>query len=188
MIPLLFLFKFNRFSYGTQLVYKKLRFKGGSEMKDKILFVTKGGEHCDDGFSYVLELAKTLNAGIEVLIMQPAPLEDMLSAAAFAEEGDVKSARDMLTGKPHACSAVLEEKIRSFMQGSRKTEVDLICHMAEGDVTNTVKAFLKTRPYVDMVLLSPALSESKKSLDIKRMLKNISKPIVHISKPAASEI
>ncbi len=157
-------------------------------MKDKILFVTKGGEHCDDGFSYVLELAKTLNTGIEVLIMQPTPLEDMFAAAAFAEEGDVKSAKEMLNGKPHACSAVLEEKIRLFMQGSRETDVDLVCHMAEGDVATTVKGFLKTRPYVDMVLLSPALSENKKSLDIKRMLKNISKPIVHISKPVASEI
>ncbi len=157
-------------------------------MKDKILFVTKGGEHCDDGFSYVLELAKTLNTGIEVLIMQPAPIEDMLAAAAFAEEGDVKSAKEMLASKPHACSAVLEEKIRLFMHGSRETNVDLVCHMAEGDVAHTVKGFLKTRPYVDMVLLSPALSENKKSLDIKRMLKNISKPIVHISKPAASEI
>jgi hypothetical protein len=39
-----------------------------------------------------------------------------------------------------------------------------------------------------MVLLSPSLSENRKSLDIRKLLKNISKPIVHISRPLATEI
>lgn len=157
-------------------------------MTDKILFVTKGGDHCDEGFSYVLELAKTLNAGIEVLIMQPARLEDILAAAAFAEEGDIKSTKEFLEGQHHVCSAVLEEKIRGFIHTSKETAVDLICHMAEGDIAAAVKTFLKTRPYIDMVLLSPALSDNRKSHDMKKLLKNISKPIVHISRPATAEI
>jgi len=157
-------------------------------MKDKILFVTKGGDQCDEGFSYVLELAKTLNAGIEVLIVQPARLEDILAAAAFAEEGDFKSSKEAMGGQHHLCSAVLEEKIRGFLHSSKETAVDLLCHMTEGDVASTVKDFLKTRPYVDMVLISPSLSENKKSLDVKKLLKSVSKPIVHISKPATAEI
>lgn len=40
-------------------------------MKEKILFVTKGGENCDEGFSYVLELAKALNSNIAVLVVYP---------------------------------------------------------------------------------------------------------------------
>ena len=38
-------------------------------MKEKLLFVAKGGEDCDKGFHYVLELAKTMNAGMAVLMV-----------------------------------------------------------------------------------------------------------------------
>lgn len=161
-------------------------------MKDTILFVTKGGESCDEGLSYVLELAKTLNAGIEVLIMSHAPLagqfEDLMAAAAFAEAGDLRTMKELLESEQCACRDLLEEKISTIMNRSRESSVDLICHLAEGDVTTAIKTHLKERKNVDMVLLSPALSENKKSLDIRKLLKNISKPIVHISKPLSAEI
>jgi hypothetical protein len=161
-------------------------------MKDKILFVTKGGETCDEGLSYVLELAKSLNAGIEVLIMSPAQLttqfEDIMAAAAFAEAGDFKTMKEVMESEQCACRDLLEEKISNIMKSSKESSVDLLCHLAEGDVASAIKLFLKDQKNIDMVLLSPSLSESKKSLDIRKLIKNISKPIVHISKPLAAEI
>jgi hypothetical protein len=161
-------------------------------MKDKILFVTKGGEACDEGLSYVLELARTLNAGIEVLIMSPAQLatqfEDLMAAAAFAEAGDLKTMKEVLESEQCACRDLLEEKISGIMNRSRESAVDLVCHLAEGDVAAAIKAHLKERKNIDMVLLSPSLSENKKSLDIRKLIRNISKPIVHISKPLSAEI
>jgi hypothetical protein len=166
--------------------------KEAIQMKDKILFVTKGGEQCDEGFSYVLELAKTLNEGIEVLILNPAHLatdfEDIMAAAAFAEAGDLKTVKEIMECEQNACRKKLEEKIGSFIQSSKEMSVELLCHMSDGDVASAVKDFLKKKPNIDMVLLSPSLSENKKSLDIRKLLKNISKPIVHISKPMSAEI
>lgn len=161
-------------------------------MKDKILFVTKGGEHCDEGFSYVLELAKTLNASVEALIMRPADLaddfEDIMAAAAFAEAGDLKTMKEIMECEQRTCREKLEGKIRELSTKAHEVSVDMLSHAADGDVAAAIKEVLKDKPYIDMVLLSPSLSEKKNSLDLKKLLKNISKPIVHISKPATAEI
>lgn len=161
-------------------------------MKDKILFVTKGGEYCDEGFSYVLELAKTLNATVEALIMRSAHLaedfEDVMAAAAFAEEGDLKTMKEIMECQQRTCREKLEERIRQLSHKAQEVSVDILCHAADGDVAAAIKVILKEKPYIDMVLLSPSLSEKKNSLDLKRLLRNISKPIVHISRPAAAQI
>jgi hypothetical protein len=166
--------------------------KEAINMKDKILFVTKEGETCDEGLSYVLELAKTLNADIEILIMSPAQLttqfEDIMAAVAFAEAGDLKTMNEVMESEQCSCRALLEKKISDIMKSSKESAVDLLCHLSEGDVAAAIKTFLKGRKNIGMVLLSPSLSENKKSLDIRTLIKNISKPIVHISKPLTAEI
>jgi hypothetical protein len=166
--------------------------KEATAMKDKILFVTKGCEQCDEGSSYALELAKTLHAGIEILIMNAShpetQFEDVMAAAAFAEEGDLKTTKEILESEQIACRKKLEEKINGLIRSSKETAVELSCHLSNGDVSAAIKGHLKNRPDIAMVLLSPSLSENKRSLDIRKLLKNISKPIVHISKPLTAEI
>jgi hypothetical protein len=161
-------------------------------MKDKILFVTKGGEHCDEGFSYILELAKTLNASVEALIMRPAHLaedfEDIMAAATFAEAGDLETMKEIMECEQRTCREKLEGRIRELSNKAQEVSIEILCHSADGDVATAIKAILKEKPYIDMVLLSPSLSGKKNSLDLKRLLKHISKPIVHISKPATAEI
>lgn len=83
-------------------------------MKEKLLFVTKGGENCDEGFSYVLDLAKTLNAGVAVLMIYPSRMmntfEDVMSAVAFAEEGEFETAREILREDEYTPKEVIESK------------------------------------------------------------------------------
>jgi len=166
--------------------------KEASAMKDKILFVTKGCKQCDEGSSYALELAKTLHAGIEILIMNashPATeFEDIMAAAAFAEEGDMKTMKEVMESEQIACRKLLEEKINGLIRSSKETAVELSCHLSAGDVSAAIKDHLKNRPDIAMVLLSPSLADNRKSLKIKKLIKAISKPIVHISKPLAAEI
>jgi hypothetical protein len=166
--------------------------KGEMQMKDKILFVTKGGEHCDEGFSYVLELAKTLNVAIETLIILPTHLatqfEDIMAAAAFAEAGDLKTVKEIMDREQTTCREKLNSKIAELARKAEETEITMLCHTSEGDVAAAIKVFLKDKPNIDMVLISPSLSENKKTIDIRKLLKNISKPIVHISRPATAEI
>ncbi|GAB4482641.1 MAG: hypothetical protein OHK006_01540 [Thermodesulfovibrionales bacterium] len=161
-------------------------------MSDSILFVTKGGEQCDEGFSYVLELAKNLNSAIEVLIMKPAQLaedfEDIMVAATFAEAGDVRTMREVMDAEQCRCRELLEAKIASLTSLSRDNSVSLLFHTAEGDVAAAIKTLLRSRRTVDMILLSPSLSQGRKPVDVRKLIKTVSKPIVHISRPLASEI
>ena len=158
-------------------------------MKEKILFVTRGCDQCDQGFSYVTEFAKNLSKEIEVLIMQEtdrkSALENMLAAVAFAEEGDLKSMKEIMQNGKTVCIETLEEQIRTLHANS---DADLIFHTAEGDVTTAVKSLLKDIPYIDMVMISPILSEKSSSLSIRKLLRTISKPVVHISRPATAEL
>jgi len=150
-------------------------------MKEKVLFVTKGGENCDEGFSYVLELAKVLNAGIEMLMIYGKGVmdkyEDVMTAVAFAEAGDHETVRELMStqGKD-----IAEKKIKELAEKCREISVELGYQTASEEPINAIKDFLKSRPNINMVLLSPNLSTDRKVLDIKKMLKNITKPIVTI--------
>lgn len=161
-------------------------------MSDSILFVTKGGEQCDEGFSYVLELAKNLNSAIEVLIMKPAQLasdfEDIMVAATFAEAGDIRTMREVMNAEQCQCRELLQVKIAALTSQSKESNIDLLCHTAEGEVAPAIKSLLGTRRAIDMILLSPSLSQNRKSLDFRKLIKSVSKPIVHISRPLASEL
>jgi nucleotide-binding universal stress UspA family protein len=160
-------------------------------MKEKILFVTKGGENCDVGFSYALELAKALNSGIAVLMVYPRQMlssfEDVMSAAAFAEAGDFKSVKTLLDSEENALRETEKRKTGEMGEKARQISVDLVHRAASGDVTALIKDYLKNNPGTDMVLLSPTLAGNRKILDLKKLMKNISKPIVNITMPVKAE-
>ncbi len=157
-------------------------------MKEKLLFVTKGGEDCDEGFSYVLELAKALNAGIAVLMVYNRramdTYEDVMAAVAFAEAGELETVKELLHEQEKEIKEVEDRKVKELSDRCREISVDLIYQTAIGDLTAAIKDFLKNRPNIDMILLSPNLSANKKGIDLKKLLKNITKPIVTITRPA----
>ena len=156
-------------------------------MKEKILFVTKGGENTDEGFSYVLELAKALNSGIAVLVVYPRQMmtsfEDVMSAAAFAEAGDFQTVRTLMEEQETELKESEEKKIKEMKVKAGEISVGLIYKTASGDVASAITDYLKERTGIEMVLLSPNLSKERKILDIRKLLKNISKPIVNITLP-----
>ncbi len=160
-------------------------------MKEKILFVTKGGENTDEGFSYVLELAKALNSGIAVLVVYPRQMmtsfEDVMSAAAFAEAGDFQTVRVLLEQQETELKEAEEKKINEMKVKAEEISVGLICKTVTGDIASAITDYLKERTGIEMVLLSPNLSRERKILDLRKLLKNISKPIVNITLPDKAE-
>ncbi|RJQ47140.1 MAG: hypothetical protein C4538_05645 [Nitrospiraceae bacterium] len=157
-------------------------------MNEKLLFVTKGGEDCDNGFTYILELAKTLKSGIAALIIYSKKMaetyEDVMAAVAFAEAGDLNSVRELMQSQEKELKKTAQKKINEMNEKCRENSVPFTFHIAFEDTITATKDFLKHRPEIDMVLLSPNLSVSKKRIDLKRFLKNITKPVVAISGPA----
>jgi len=157
-------------------------------IKEKLLFVTKGGEDCDKGFTYILELAKTLNAGIAMLMVYNKRVmetyENVMAAVAFAEAGDLQTVKGLMQAQERVIKETAEKKINELTEKCRENSVPFTYQITADETITAIKNFVKTRPEIDMVLLSPNLSVSKKGIDLKKLLKNITKPIVSISVPA----
>jgi len=157
-------------------------------MKETLLFVTKGGEDCDNGFTYILELAKNLNAAIAMLMVyhrrMAEPYEDIMAAVAFAEVGVHETAKELMNAQTRSIREAADKKINEMAEKCRASSVPFIYEIVVGDTDNAIKDFLKNRPVIDMVLLSPSLAVNKKKFNLKKLLKNITKPIVTISGPA----
>ena len=155
-------------------------------MMQKLLFVTRGGENYKEGLSYALYLAKTLNSSIAILIVHNRNLlescEDAMAAAAFAEAGEFKTAKEILKEQAEELRSLSIKNIMGIAAEKGATSVDLTCDTAMGDTVSAVKNFLKDAPNINMVLLSPSLSNRKKGKELKKLIKNISKPIVAISR------
>ncbi len=158
-------------------------------IKEKLLFVTKGNEDYEEGFSYVVELARILGTNIIILMVYDKSsiktFEDNMAAAAFAEAGETETAKE-----------ISEERLRKIQDDTRKRTDILIakyyknkaalkirCKAVVGDIVSNIKKIVESEPAIDMVLLSPTLSD-KGSINPKKLLKNISRPIVTMSKPA----
>lgn len=158
-----------------------------AKTKEKLLFVTKGGAAADEGFSYVLDLAKTLNAGIAVLMVRGRKAlqtyEDVMAAVAFAEAGEHQTVREMMTAQKEEVDKEEAKKIGELTERCRESSVAVTCNQATGDLTEVIDDFVKGKPGIEMVFLSPALSRSKGTRDIKKLLKKISRPVVTLTRP-----
>ncbi len=166
-----------------------IRCKKSDMIKEKLLFVTKGNEDYEEGFSYVVELARILRTSIFMLMIYDKSLiktfEDSMAAAAFAEAGETETAKE-----------ISEERLRKIQDDTRRRTDTLIekycrngaplkirCKAVVGDIVSNIKKIVESEPAIDMVLLSPALSD-KGGISARKLLKNISRPIVTMSKPA----
>ncbi|MBI5410088.1 MAG: hypothetical protein HZA14_12035 [Nitrospirae bacterium] len=156
-------------------------------MRERLLFVTKGGDNFEEGFSYVVELAKTLKAGVSILLVYDRrtmdAYEDLMNAAVFAEAGEFKTAKEILQEQENELKAEADKKLRELSGKYGEISNDLNYQIFIGDVLSSIKEFLKNKPNIDMILISPSLSKSKKAIDLKKLIKNISKPVVTISQP-----
>jgi len=157
-------------------------------MKEKLLFVTKGGEDCGNGFSYVLDLAKVLNTGIVMLLVYDKRImdsyEDTMAAVAFAEAGESKTAKELVQEQEKKVRDAAEKKIKELSEKCKENSVPFMSRISVNDTVAAIKNFLKDKPYIDMILLSPNLSVRKKGIDLKKLLRTITKPVVTISRPA----
>jgi hypothetical protein len=156
--------------------------------KTMILFATKGGPESLEGFSYALELAKSLRKGLGVLLIQSSRLsgafEEVMMAAAFAEAGDIATARELLESEQLRIEASNGTQLAAAKALCHEAGVGLAVYAAAGDDIEAIRDTIKIRPAIEMVLLSPSLGAPRTGGYLKRILTRITKPIVAISQPA----
>jgi hypothetical protein len=153
-------------------------------MKRDILFVTDRFDDSDGGLSYAFDLARMMDKGIAVLLLRKERLmnrfETLMSAVTFAEAGEHETAREIMENDEGATS-----------KGGRPRTLEEVCAdsglptqiaSGNGDMVAAVGSYLKSNRNVEMVLLSPSITEDGGSRDFKRLLSTVSRPIVTLAR------
>jgi len=157
-------------------------------MKHKLLFVTYKDKHEDEGLSYVIELAKTLNKDLTIFLIWKKRLskriENVLTAATFAEADEHETARQMATGEQEEVKGDVDPKLEPFVGKCHESGIEVDIRSFKQDVFPTLKNYFKRRNGIDIVLLGPnvAGSGSINARELKRLASTISRPIVTIAR------
>lgn len=156
----------------------------------QLLFVTYHDETFEEGFSYAVDLAKTMNDGIEILMLYKRKVmekfEDVMTIVTNAEAGDHKTARELIKEYYAERNEDYDKRISNLVERYKKSGVTIGVSAAAMDVVSAVKNFLRQRTGIDMILLSPSITEGGNitSKELNKLVKTASRPIVTMAKSA----
>jgi len=154
-------------------------------MKRQILFVTYQNEDIDDGLSYAIDLAKAMNEGITILLVSKKKLiekfSDVMAAVTFAEAGEHETAREILAESNDSDS---RRKLGLLLEKCQESGVDVDVHAVKKDAVSAVNDFLKEKNAVDMVLLSPSITNNGEvsTRELQKLVRTASRPIVTMAR------
>ncbi|MBI4687538.1 MAG: hypothetical protein HY756_07130 [Nitrospirae bacterium] len=160
--------------------------------KRHILFVAYSGEDIYEGFSYALDLARTMDKKITVLILRKKPsterFDDLMTAVTFAEANEHEVARAVMAGDLRKLNAVSDMDASHFAAKGADMGIAVDVYEAAGIAMSAIKEAIKRNTSIDMIILSPAVTEnggiSAKELSL--LVKKASRPVVTMSRHALS--
>ncbi len=156
--------------------------------KRQLLFITYYSENFNEGLSYVIDLAKIMNRGITALMIYKKSLtekfEDFMTAVAFAEANEHDTARMFIAEDFKKVDTNANEKIASLFKSCRESGVEADSYITKKDITTAIKDFLELKTGIDMVLLSPSVTnnEGLSAKELKRLVRTVSRPIVTMAR------
>jgi hypothetical protein len=156
-------------------------------MARNLLFVTNGTKRYEEGFSYVVELSRALRTNIFILMIYDYSLvkifEDSMAAAAFAEAGETETAKEISREWLRKIEIETDRKTDLLIKKYCKdgAPVKIRCKAGLGEIVSNVIKIVENESGIDMVLLSPSISE-KKFIIAKKLLKYISRSVVTMSR------
>ena len=157
-------------------------------MKRNILFVTDQSDDTDGGLSYAFDLARTMDKGIAVLLLRKERLmsrfETLMSAVTFAEAGEHGTALEILDEGATGAEARAKSRPRTIEEACADSGLPTHIASGEGDMVTAVGSYLKSNRNVEMVLLSPSITEEGvvSTRQLKRLLSTVARPIVTLAR------
>ena len=158
-------------------------------MKAKqLLFVTYHDENFEEGLSYAIDLAKTMHDGIALLLLYNRKVmerfNDLMTVITFAEANEHKTAREMIIEDYKKNNDDYEQKLALLKERCEKSGVAVEVSAAAMDAVSAIKNFLKQNEKIDMVLLSPNVTDNRSvtTKALNRLVKTASRPIVTMAK------
>jgi len=159
--------------------------------RNQLLFVTYHDENFEDGLSYALDLAKTMNDGIEILMIYKRKVldkfGDMMTAITFAEAGEHQTAREMISEDYKNQNEDYEKKLATIKEKCTKSGIAVDFSTAATDAISAIKNILRQNAKIDMVLLSPSVTNdgNVNAKVLNKLVKTASRPVVTMAKQAS---
>jgi hypothetical protein len=156
-------------------------------MKRNLLFVSYRDGDFGQDLSYALDLAKMTDKGVAILLVNRKRLadkfEDMMMAVTFAEAGEHDTAIELMNAPE------VEDDLKSKLEKKcQESGMAASVYNALHDAVSSLRDFLKQNKTIDMILLSPSITENGEisSKELKRLLRTASRPIVTMTRQAAA--
>jgi len=156
----------------------------------RLLFVTYHDDNLEESLSYAVELAKTMNDGIEVLLIYRRKVmekfDDIMTAVAFSEEGEYKTARELISEDFRNNRQDYEKKMAELKDFCLRSGVKVDVSSASMDPVSAIKNILRQNPRIDMVILSPCITNNGgvTTKVLNKLAKTASRPVVTMEKQA----
>jgi hypothetical protein len=155
-------------------------------MRKQLLFVTYESEDMDEGLNYAIDLAKTMDKDISILIADNKKslrerFDDLMTAVTFAEANEHESARQTVAKGE---SAAAEKKAGLLAEKCRESGVSVNVHAATADLFPAIKDFLGKKSGIDMVILSPSITDNGNvsARELNKLVRTASRPVVTMAR------
>jgi hypothetical protein len=136
-------------------------------------------------FLMPVDLARAMNEDLTILMTHKKNLlkrfEDLMTSVTFAEAGEHETARELLTEK---INNGYEKKLNLLMEQCQNAGIITRVYKVGLDAMSAIKDFLKEKNTVDMVLLSPSITDNGNitSSDLQKLVRTASRPIVTMAR------
>jgi nucleotide-binding universal stress UspA family protein len=156
----------------------------------RLLFVTYHDDNLKESLSYAVELAKGMNASIEVLLVYKRKVmekfDDMMTAVAFSEAGEYKTARELISDDYRNNRQDYEKKMKHLKDFCLRSGVRVDVSTASMDPVSAIKNILRQNQRIDMVILSPCITNNGRVTTkvLNKLAKTASRPVVTMEKQA----
>ncbi|MEW6117308.1 MAG: hypothetical protein AB1553_10465 [Nitrospirota bacterium] len=160
--------------------------------KKQLLFVTYHDENFEEGLSYAVDLAKTMNDGISILMIYKRTVMekfgDLMTVVTFAEAGEHKTAREMISEDYKKHNRDYEERLAQLVEKCREADINVEVSTAAMDIVSAIRNFIRQNTGIDMVLLSPSITNDSNitTKELNRLVKTASRPVVTMAKNSAA--
>jgi len=149
--------------------------------KQEILYVAYRDEPLEDGVSYAMYLASTLGETLRVVLLSPSGIgrkfNDLMTAVTFAEANEHDTARTIMSGDGEAGKAASIQNL--LMSKFEDADIEASVHIGLDATIKVVMNFLRQKK-VDLVLLSPAVTDSRSLLN--KLIKFSPRPVITMSR------
>lgn len=146
-------------------------------------------EEWEEGLSYTIELAHIMKQALSVLMIYRRSvmerLEDYMVAVTFAEEGEFKTAKELIMDDLRTKGIDYDERLNIIRERCLSAGIELLnVNTSSDNILSAIRNVLKGDSSIDMVLLSPSITKDPhiSTKEMQRLVKEISRPVVTMTK------